>query len=175
MRCVRLRSSDPFLKNNPDLARWFKRQEPSLQSWEDGQESDYPSYDVRRRILTNSAVSCVDGFKAHTSLLFKFVFGVKLCSRCPFCTCADAEGRSNEIEGGAVGRMMTITGTYEFQKKKDEHVHMQCCIECPHSFYGLEEIASLIEQSSHFVDEYKQFVDGVCSQNYMNALSLIHI
>ena len=116
--------------------------------------------------MTNSAISAVDAFKAHTTLLFKFLFGLKICPRCPFCTCTDAEGRSNEIEGGIAGRMCTVTGSYEFQKKRDEHIHMQCCIECPHSFCTLAEIADLIERTSHIVDRYKSFADGLCNQGY---------
>ena len=169
LRCTRLRQSDPFVMHHPELARWYGRTQPSLLHWESGVSEQYPSHEVRRHILSNSAISCVDGFKAHTTLLFKFVFGLKICPRCPWCTCSDGEGKNNEIEGGSAGRMYSVTGSYEFQKKRDEHIHMQCCIECPHSFYSLDEIADLIERSSRFVDDYKSFVDGLCHQRYCSS------
>ena len=117
MRCVRLRASDPFLIHNPHLARWYKRTEPAITDCDAKETEDIPDFETRRRILTNSAISCVDGFKAHTTLLFKFIFGLKICPRCPFCTCRDAEGKSNEVEGGCAGRMLSLVGTFEFQKK----------------------------------------------------------
>ena len=46
---------------------------------------------------------------------------------------------------------------------------MQCCIECPHSFCTLDEIADMIERSSQLVDEYKAFVDGLCNQRYFSS------
>ena len=121
LRCARLRASDTYVRSNPDMAKWFQRLEPSLVDWEE--EASPPPYEVRRRILTNSAISCVDGFKIHSTLLFKFLFGLKICLRCPFCNCCDAEGRSNEVEGGVLGRMPSFTGTAEFQKKRRTYPH----------------------------------------------------
>ena len=97
LRCTRLRQSDPFVMHHPELARWYGRTQPSLLHWESGVSEQYPSHEVRRHILSNSAISCVDGFKAHTTLLFKFVFGLKICPRCPWCTCSDGEGKNNEF------------------------------------------------------------------------------
>ena len=85
---------------------------------------------------------------------------------CPNCTCSDGEGRSNEVEGGVLSRMGTITATCEFQKKRDEHVHMQCVIECPRTSHTMEEIVDLIAKSSKFVEEYTHFADSTCAQKY---------
>ena len=64
---------------------------------------------------------------------------------------------------------MTLTGTSEFQKKRDEHVHMQCCIECPHTSLTLDELADKIEETAGIVDAYRQFVDASCVQSYLRS------
>ena len=97
LRCARLRASDTYVRSNPDMAKWFQRLEPSLVDWEE--EASPPPYEVRRRILTNSAISCVDGFKIHSTLLFKFLFGLKICLRCPFLQLL-RRGRSQQRSGG---------------------------------------------------------------------------
>ena len=40
VRCTRLRRSDPFLAQHPELARWYGRNEPALLAWETIDEKD---------------------------------------------------------------------------------------------------------------------------------------
>ena len=68
--------------------------------------------------------------------------------------------------------MLTPIGTSEFQKKRDEHVHMQGIIQCKHTSSSLHEIANAIEQASKEVDlvaDYKRYHSYVCKQGYASA------
>ena len=125
LRCARLSDDDPYFRNcNADMQRMYGRQYPPLVDWDKQSRAMLPDYEVRRRVLCHSAVSAVDGFKIHTRLSFKYIYGMRLCMQCPRCEhskepdsfCQDAEGLSTEIEGGSLGRTLTIVGTSEFQK-----------------------------------------------------------
>ena len=79
LRLFRIRGCDPALtKGDPTLQQWAERLEPPLTSWGDRHESSIPKYEVRRRIMTNSALSANDGFRVHIRLLFKCFFGMRI-------------------------------------------------------------------------------------------------
>ena len=114
----------------------------------------------------------------HIRLLLRYVFGVRICLDCPACVfedtgedfCIDAEGLSCEIEGGSIGRMLTVVGTSEFQKKRDEHLHMQGIVECMHTSTSLHDIADTIVRGyTDLVTRYKAYADHVCKQGYASA------
>ena len=155
----------------------YGRTEPALINWQELPPQSVPAYNARRAVLCNSAVSAVDGFKIHTRLSFKYVYGMRLCLQCPNCIhgqapddfCQDGEGLSTEVEGGSLGRSLTIVGTSEFQKKRDEHLHYQNVVECLHtssSLYTVEE--ELERQGEQLLQGYKQYVDHSCLQRYQH-------
>ena len=136
-----------------NLKKWAERMQPPLTDWTEKNKDAFPPYEVRRKIMTNSALSANDGFQVHTRLLFKHAFGVRICLKCPNCHegsretqdsfCCDAEGCSSELEGGSIGRFLAIIGTSEFQKKRDEHIHLEGIIERSHTATSLHELADL--------------------------------
>ena len=122
----------------------------------------------------------MDGFKVHTLLAFKYVYGMRLCLKCPRCEgcshpdgfCVDAEGMSTEVEGGALGRTLTLVGTSEFQKKRDEHIHYQAVVECLHTSLSLYTVSDELElQGQDLVKKYKAYVDYTCLQRYQDGRS----
>ena len=159
------------------MQKWAKRLQPPLTGWEEQSADASPSYEIRRRIMANSAISAKDGFKVHTRILFKYILRIRMCMNCPWCAftddgeefCSDAEGILSEAEGGSIGRMLALIGTSEFQKKRDEHIHFESVVECLHTARSLHEIADIIEQGyTALVDQYKAYVDHVCVQRYMS-------
>ena len=177
------------MTSDEELRRWAQRLEPPLVAWEEASEGSTPTYEVRRRIMTNSAISAADGFKVKIRLLWKYICGMKICLNCLNCGvadssgrregcaaemfddfCHDAEGLCCEVEGGSLGRALAAIGTSEFQKKRDEHIHAQIVIECLHIAKSLHEIADLIEAgANHLAVHYKQYFENVCSQSYRTA------
>ena len=127
-------------------------------------------------MLTNSALSAADGFKIHCRLAFKFIYGMRVCLDCPNCClsgtekdfCIDAEGLSTEVEGGSLGRMLSLVGTSEFQKKRDEHIHYQAIVECLHTSNSLYEVAdALVDSDVDLTEQYKRYQDHSCLQRYL--------
>ena len=128
------------------------------------------------RTTTNSALSAADGFNIHTGLISKYIYGMRTCLKCPHCWssesdtdfCVDAEGLSTEIEGGSLGRVLSLVGTSEFQKKRDEHIHYQAIVECLHTSCSLQEIANVLEnEDGDIMSDYKRYVDYSCLQRYL--------
>eukprot|EP00959_Pyramimonas_sp_CCMP1952_P313884 6570807-Pyramimonas_sp.AAC.1 len=134
MRMARLLKNDPACKVMPEEERtWYSRTAPPLVNLTALPQGDAPGFQTRRRIMCNGAVGAVDGFKVQALLAFRHVCGMRICMDCPNCArcdngldfCADADGLVTEVEGGALGRMLTLVGTSEFQKKRGEHVYYQ--------------------------------------------------
>ena len=177
-RLVRLLKTDPAFKHSSeDQKRWYGRQEPPLVDWQSKCDGATPTYEDRRSMLTNSALSAADGFQIHTRLAFKFIYGMRVCLRCPNCClsetgtdfCVDGEGLSTEVEGGSLGRMLTLVGTSEFQKKRDEHIHYQGIVECLHTSCTLYEVADALGHgAAHLIEEYKRYQDQACLQRYLS-------
>ena len=155
----------------PEMRKMYARTEPPLLHWDEHASGTFPAYNVRRRVLCHSAVSAVDGFRVHTLLAFKYVYGMRLCLKCPHCKdhttpdgfCVDAEGMSTEVAGGAPGRTLAIVGTSEFQKKRDEHIHYQAVVECLHTSSSLYTVADVLAlRGQELVEQYTRYVDYTC-------------
>jgi hypothetical protein len=171
VRLVRLRQKVPAYKfSREEEQKCYARLWPPLQNWEGLPVDATPSYDTRPAVLTNSAVSAADGFKIHARFAFKYIYGMRLCLNCPGCSCsddgtnfrADAEGLCTEIQGGALGRPLTIAGTSEFQKKRDEHLHYQLFVQCAHTSLPLQSVQALAAANPELTPALKHYVDNAC-------------
>ena len=130
MRVARLRDNDPSVKHHPTSRKWFGRMEPPLVGWAEHDDEETPSFELRRHIMARSPLSAVDGFRTHLHLLFRHVFGMRVCPACPDCResgpddwCRDGEGSSSTLEGGVLGRVAALAGSIEFQKAGAAHIH----------------------------------------------------
>ena len=108
---------------------------------------------------------------------FKNVYGMRMCLQCPHCTNTlnvdglgqDVEGLSTEVDGGSIGRILTLAGASEFQKKKkrDEHIHYQAVVACLHTSSSLHTLMSELEvQGRSLIERYKEYVNHSCLQRY---------
>ena len=174
MRISRLRASDPSVKHQSASSKWFGRLEPPLVGWTERADEESPSFELRRHIMARSPLSAVDGFRTHLQLLFRHVFGMRMCPACPDCWnsdnaawCADGESSSSTLAGGVLGRVAAIVGSIENQKAGAFHLHFHAFLECLHQHLSLEDIAIQVDKlNSTLVDEYLQFKDYVCRQRY---------
>ena len=174
MRVARLRDNDPSVKHHPTSRKWFGRMEPPLVGWAEHDDEETPSFELRRHIMARSPLSAVDGFRTHLHLLFRHVFGMRVCPACPDCRgsgpddwCRDGEGSSSTLEGGVLGRVAALVGSIEFQKAGAAHIHFHAFLECLHQHLSLEDIAKIVDTANcKLVDEYLQFKDYSCRQRY---------
>ena len=44
-----------------------------------------PTFDERRTIVARDGLASVDGFNMSILLVFEYIFGMKVCDKCPDC------------------------------------------------------------------------------------------
>ena len=56
-------------------------------------------------------------------VLMRTVFGVRICSKCPDCECANAFGSVARPTSGVIGMLDAYDGSVEAQKEGALHLH----------------------------------------------------
>ena len=105
-------------------------------------------HDQRKAILARDPLACVYGFHVLVGLIFRHIFGLHFCPRCPDCAasstpCMDAFGSSSTAVGGVFGRVDAVYGSLECQKSGAYHMHAQLFVECYHQFTPLQDLMRL--------------------------------
>ena len=181
LKMHRSRRHDPIHKLDPKGQSFGERQLPPI-------DSDYvemkvsceqmlqwlPSYDDRRAILSRDGLASVEGFRITILLVCEYLFGMRVCPKCPDCNqtegfeCQDLFGNNAYSDGGVLGRADGIYISIEAQKSAGSlHAHGQLHIECLHQHNPLLEVMSLIENGRHgLVAEYLRYKKHVCREEY---------
>jgi len=154
IRLHRSRVHDPIHNLDHENKRFGARKEPPI-------DKDYvemnvsceqmlqwlPSYDERRAILSRDGLASVEGFKITILIVCEYIFGMRVCAKCPDCNhdkhqhCQDLFGNNAYSDGGAFGRAEGIYISIEAQKSAGSlHAHGQLHIECTHQHTPLTEI-----------------------------------
>ena len=135
-----------------------------------------PEYDARRAMLARDPLASVEGFRLSILLTLEYIFGMRVCPRCPNCnahsefkgTCTDLFGSNAYAEGGVFGRADGIFISIEAQKSAGGlHAHGQLHIQCIHQHKPLSEILTeLAGPKAYLVQEYLRYKEHVCRQWY---------
>ena len=133
-----------------------------------------PGYDARRALLARDPLACAHGFEVLVGLVFRHIFGLRFCPRCPDCAqsdhpCMDAFGSNATARGGAFGRIDAIFGSLECQKSGAYHLHGQLFLQCFHQFTPLQELVDLgREPVLELLRKYSDFSAHVQRRIYSN-------
>ena len=121
LRLSRFRQLDPLLalSASPDQRRRLSSGgEPSVfLSYEDGFTTDeavvdleLPGFDFRRKILCRDPLAPVLAFRVAVRLILASLLGLRMCSRCPVCTCCNVFGSNAQPTGGILGLCAALVG-----------------------------------------------------------------
>ena len=99
-------------------------------------------------MLVVDPLASVDGFRSLLLLAYEYLFGVRMCSRCPDCNngrcgspCQDWFGSNAKPEGGIFGRLDAGYTSFEAQKSTGSlHAHSQLFVQCLHQHESLAEV-----------------------------------
>ena len=133
-----------------------------------------PTYDERRALLARDPLACVHGFQVLVGLVFRHIFGLRFCPRCPDCAqsnqpCMDAFGSNATARGGVFGRIDAIFGSLECQKSGAYHLHGQVFLQCLHQFTPLAELVRLgREPMLELLRKYSDYTAHVQRRIYCN-------
>ena len=134
-----------------------------------------PSYDERRAILSRDGLSSVDGFRISVLLVCEYIFGMRVCAKCPDCNhegtngkpCQDLFGNNAYSDGGSFGRADGIYISIEAQKSAGSlHAHGQLHIECLHQHTPLVEVMQTVAKQKSIVTGYLRYKRHVCREEY---------
>lgn len=132
---------------------------------------ELPDYDQRRAILARDALASVEGFRAITYLVLKYICGVRCCNACPQCNhtdgmqpCQDVFGSNAMAEGGAWGRGDGAIISIEAQKSTGSlHAHMQFFEQCLHQHLPLTEVMRrMTGKHLHIFQDYLRYQAHAC-------------
>ncbi len=139
-----------------------------------GEEDFY----ARKRLLASDPLASVDGFRAIVLFTFKFVFGMRVCHRCPDCNlgtgddgiwgCQDFFGSNAAPEGGIFGSSDAVYASIEAQKSSGAlHAHCQLFLQCLHQHNPLQHLMALIQKKKPWlVGDYLKYKEHVARQVY---------
>ena len=189
LRMHRSRGADPIHQLEPAGRKWGERLQPLIN--QDFVEQTYtleeisswmPQYDQRRAILSRDALASVEGFKLSILLVCEFVFGLRVCAKCPDCNhckndaddserdvrCQDLNGSNAYSDGGSFGRADGVYISIEAQKSAGSlHAHGQLHVQCLHQHTPLTELLSAMEgRKSEIVAGYLQYKAHVCREEH---------
>jgi hypothetical protein len=179
IRLHRSRRNDPIHKLDGPNRRFGARGEPPI-------DNDYvdmevsceqmlqwlPSYDERRAILSRDGLASVEGFKITILIVCEYIFGMRVCAKCPDCNhdgyahCQDLFGNNAYSDGGGFGRGEGIYISIEAQKSAGSlHAHGQLHVECIHQHKPLSEVMQP-ENLKQLVADYLRYKKHVCREEY---------
>ena len=162
LRLSRTRKKDPvFLNKRDELgSRFGERRQPALgRDFSDDVYLDVPledlrhflpTHDERRKILARDALATVDGFRVIVAVTYEFLFGMRVCAKCPTCNhpenfqglpCQDIFGSNSTPEGGIFGRCDAGYTSIEAQKSIGSlHAHSQVFVRFLHQHTPLVDV-----------------------------------
>ena len=135
LRLSRFRQGDPLLalSKDPERRRRFATaDEPSLfLQFQDGftpangdvVDIDMPDFDFRREILSRDPLAPVLAFRVAVRLILAALLGLRMCSKCPACTCCNSFGSNARPTGGVFGLCAALVGAVENQFLGTLHYH----------------------------------------------------
>ena len=191
LRMHRSRRNDPVHLLEPHNQQFGTRLWPAMD--DDNFYVDYsleeilnwlPEHDDRRAIIARDGLASVDGFRITILLVCEYIFGMRVCWKCPDCNhtttdrrsmmtnkpCQDLFGSNAYAEGGVFGIAEGIYISIEAQKSAGSlHAHGQLHIACMHQHTPLTDIISRVVQKPEVVSQYLRFKSHVCREVYENV------
>ena len=189
VRLFRAMRDDPATQADADYQKWGGKDSPSLEVEDppkvdtapeageafvfipiDGLLNQLPSLQARKKIAAHDGLACSEAFRVLMRILLRTVFGVRCCSNCPDCACANEFGCVANAEGGCYGLVQAYIASIECQKTGALHAHILLFIACMHQYMTMEEIAEEFQKrTDKLVELFKQHHDNTCQESYTDA------
>ena len=189
VRLFRAMRNDPATQADADYQKWGGKDLPSLEvpappKVDTAREPNeafvfvpiaelldqLPSLKTRKKIAAHDGLACSEAFRVTMQILLRTVFGVRCCSNCPDCSCANEFGCVANAEGGVYGLVEAYFASIECQKTGALHAHILLFIACMHQHMTMEEIAAeLQKRTNSLVDLFRQHHDNTCQESYTDA------
>ena len=126
IRLSRYRAHDPLVEERH--RPWIGSNVPSLEPHSDDHfDVDIPGYDLRKLWMAEDPLAATNAFFVQLRTVLATVLGLRMCAKCPHCSCQDVCGSNAELMGGIAGRADAMFGAVEAQKSTGTlHYHFSC-------------------------------------------------
>ncbi|CAK9024343.1 ATP-dependent DNA helicase [Durusdinium trenchii] len=146
LRLFRARRSDPFLDTKAAVAqesrRWAGKDVPPLEEPETAACSlPIASAAMRARLAAQNPHAVMSAFQIEVRVRLAQLLGLRMCLRCPDCSCQDRFGSNMLPLGGVFGAAMALGGAIEFQYHSSPHFHFEVFLSNIYQYNTLEQIA----------------------------------
>ena len=118
---------------------------------------DLPDFDMRREILCRDPLAPVLAFRVAVQLILASLLGLRMCSRCPDCSCCNSFGSNARPTGGVFGLCAALVGAVENQFLGTFHYHALAFLVNIYQYSTLQEIADAITHGRMYADAVKEW------------------
>ena len=103
--------------------------------------------------------------------MVRFVFaellGIRMCFRCPNCSCRDALGQSTHPMGGILGLVLGFCGAIEYQKNSNPHFHANVYVATVWQ-QPLKKLAQKIQATAITLEELFRYQAWLHNESHFN-------
>ena len=111
-----------YRANDPGADDCFARDHPAV--WDQADVIiPLPDYETRRQTTVRDPWSVDIAFQSMVRFVFSELLGIRMCFRCPSCSCRDTLGQSAQPVGGILGLVLGFCGAIEYQQNSTPHFH----------------------------------------------------
>ena len=166
LRLFRARRSDPLLDTKTAAAqesrRWAGKDAPPLEEPETAARSlPIASAAMRARLAAQNPHAVMSAFQIEVRARLALLLGLRMCLRCPDCSCQDRFGSNMLPLGGVFGAAVALGGAIEFQYHSSPHFHFEVFLSNIYQYNALDQIAQSMSEKALDAKDIFRWYDWV--------------
>ena len=126
-----------------------------------------PDYETRRQTSVRDPWAVDIAFQSMVRFVFAELLGLRICFRCPNCSCRDSLGQSTHPMGGILGLVLGFCGAIEYQKNSNPHFHANVYVATVWQ-QPLKKLAEKIRAKAVTLEELFQYQAWLHNESHFN-------
>ena len=126
-----------------------------------------PEYETRRQTSVRDPWAVDIAFQCMVRFVFAELLGIRMCFRCPNCSCRDALGQSTHPMGGILGLVLGFCGAIEYQKNSNPHFHANVYVATVWQ-QPLKKLAQKIQAKAVTLEELFRYQAWLHNESHFN-------
>ncbi|CAL1151362.1 unnamed protein product, partial [Cladocopium goreaui] len=126
-----------------------------------------PEYETRRQTTVRDPWAVDTAFQCMVRFVFAELLGIRMCFRCPNCSCRDALGQSTHPMGGILGLVLGFCGAIEYQKNSNPHFHANVYVATVWQ-QPLKKLAQKIQATAITLEELFRYQAWLHNESHFN-------
>ena len=155
-----------YRANDPGAGHYCAKDDPKV--WEDTAVTiPVPDYETRRCSAVRDPW-CVDiAFQSMIRFVFAELLGVRMCFKCPQCTCRDMLEHPSHPMGGVLGLVLGFCGAIEYQQNSTPHFHANVYVASVWQ-HPLKVLAAKLQAKAVSLGEIFEYQQWLHNESHLN-------